>query len=117
RTVLLMSLIRTFDCYRDVPLTFKMWGSMITEGNFRILWDGSLLGLGLNTADYVILFLGLILLTSVSLKQRRGSVREWVSKKPYWVKFAFWYGLFLAVIIFGAYGIGYDASQFIYNQF
>jgi len=28
-----------------------------------------------------------------------------------------WYGLFLVVLLFGAYGVGYDASQFIYNQF
>jgi hypothetical protein len=25
--------------------------------------------------------------------------------------------LFLATMVFGAYGMGYDASQFIYNQF
>ena len=117
RTILIMSLIRTFDCYRDVPLTFKMWGSMVAEGNWRILWDGSLLGLGLGVADYVILLLGLLLLVGVSLKQRSGAVRTDIARKPYWVKFAVWYGLFLIVLIFGAYGIGYDVSQFIYNQF
>ena len=30
---------------------------------------------------------------------------------------ALWFGLFLLVILWGTYGIGYDASQFIYNQF
>ena len=25
--------------------------------------------------------------------------------------------LFVLILLFGAYGIGYDASQFIYNQF
>jgi hypothetical protein len=58
-----------------------------------------------------------LLLTGVSLVQRSGPVRERLSQKPYWIKFAIWYGLFLVVIIFGAYGIGYDATQFIYNQF
>jgi len=33
------------------------------------------------------------------------------------VRVAVWYGLFLLVLLFGAYGVGYDASQFIYNQF
>ncbi|MBD5551423.1 MAG: MBOAT family protein [Lachnospiraceae bacterium] len=117
RTILLMSCLRSFDCYRDVPLTFRMFGSMITGGNWHVLWDGSLLGLGLGAVDYAILAVGLLLLISVSLIQRSGSVREKIAAKPYPVRFAVWYGLFLIVLLMGAYGIGYDASQFIYNQF
>lgn len=117
RTILLMSCLRSFDCYRDVPLTFRMFGTMFTGGNWHVLWDGSLLGLGLSVTDYVILAAGLILLVSVSLLQRGGSVRERIAAKPYPVRFAVWYGLFLLVLLMGAYGIGYDASQFIYNQF
>ena len=40
-----------------------------------------------------------------------------IAEKPYPVRFVIWYGLFLAVLLLGAYGAGYDASQFIYNQF
>lgn len=117
RTILLMSCLRSFDCYRDVPLTFRMFGSMFTGGNWHILWDGSLLGLGLDITDYVILAAGCVLLILVSLIQRTGSVREKIAAKPYPVRFILWYGLFLIVLLMGAYGIGYDASQFIYNQF
>lgn len=117
RTVLLMSSLRMFDCYRDVPLTFRMFGSMFTTGNWSILWNGKLLTLGLTLTDYAILLLGLLLVLSVSLIQRRGSVREQIRKRPVAVRTALWYGLFLAVLLFGAYGVGYDASQFIYNQF
>ena len=117
RTVLLMSCLRTFDCYRDVPLTFRMFGTLFTEGNWHILWDGSLLGLGLSVVDYGVLLAGLALLVTVSLLQRSGSVRDRIAAKPYPVRFLVWYGLFLAVLLAGAYGIGYDASQFIYNQF
>ena len=28
-----------------------------------------------------------------------------------------WIALLLAVVVFGAYGVGFDANQFIYNQF
>lgn len=117
RTLLLMSCLRSFDCYRDVPLTFRMFGSMFTDGNWHILWDGSLLGVGLSALDYGILAAGMVLLVSVSLIQRRGSVRERIAAKPYPVRFAVWFGLFLTVLLMGAYGVGYDASQFIYNQF
>lgn len=117
RTVLLMSCLRTFDCYRDVPLTFKMFGTMFTARNWNILWNGSLMQLGLTGLDYGILLLGLVLLLTVSLVQRSGSVRVKIAAKPYVLRFAIWYGLFLVVLLAGAYGVGYDASQFIYNQF
>jgi len=117
RTVLLMSCLRLFDCYRDVPLTFRMFGSMFSAGNWNILWDGSLLNIGLTVTDYFILLCGLLLLIAVSLLQRTGSVREKIASLPYWGKFILWYGLFLVVLLMGAYGIGYDSSQFIYNQF
>ena len=117
RTILLMSCLRTFDCYRNVPLTFKMFGTMFTENNWNILFNGSLLQLGLNVVDYIILILGVCLLIIVSLVQRKYKVRDKIAMKPYPVRFAIWYGLFLIVLLAGAYGVGYDASQFIYNQF
>lgn len=117
RTVLLMSALRSFDCYRDVPLTFKMFGTIFTEGNFRILFDGSLLGLGIGIPDYIILAVGLVLLVLVSLMGRSGDVREKLDKWAFPLRFIVIYGLFLAVLLMGAYGAGYDASQFIYNQF
>lgn len=117
RTVLLMSCLRLFDCYRDVPLTFRMFGSMFSEGNWSVLWNGALLDIGLSAVDYGILLCGLVILIAVSLLQRTGSVREKIGRLPYWGKFALWYGLFLAVLLMGAYGVGYDSSQFIYNQF
>lgn len=117
RTVLLMSCLRTFDCYRDVPLTFKMFGTMFTEGNYGVLFDGSLLNIGLGIKDFVILFIGVLILFTVSMLQRKKSVREQIYLIPYPLKVCVWLFLFLAVLIFGIYGIGYDATQFIYNQF
>ena len=117
RTVLLMSMIRTFDCYRDVPLTFKMVGTMFTTWNYDILWNGALMELGLSAADYLVVIIGALLLLCVSLVQRSGSVREKIAAKPYPIRFVIWFGLAILVILWGTYGIGYDASQFIYNQF
>jgi len=117
RTVLLMSCLRLFDCYRDVPLTLKMFGSIFSDWDWMVLYDGSLLAIGLDGIDYVILIVGTLMLAVVSLCQKSGSVRQKIAGKPYWIKFTIWYGLFLIVLLMGAYGIGYDASQFIYNQF
>lgn len=118
RTILLMSMIRMFDCYRDVPLTFKMVGSMFTKVNLSAFTDGSLLEIGLSGADYIVLVVGLIIVLGVSMiKVRVGSVRDVLAQKPA-ICFYGLMGLLVVVItVFGAYGIGYDASQFIYNQF
>ena len=118
RTILLMSALRLFDCYRDVPLTFKMFGTMFTTWNWGSLGNGTLLHLGVARADYVILALGTILMFVVSMIGRSGSVRDKLAKKvPLAGRWAIFSALLLIVIVFGAYGLGYDASQFIYNQF
>ena len=118
RTILLMSCIRMFDCYRDVPLTFKMVGSMFTDFNWHVLVDGSLLNLGLTMADYGVLIVGFIIVLTVSLvKVKVGSVREALYEKPAILYFGIMALLFVGILVFGAYGVGYDSSQFIYNQF
>lgn len=117
RTVLLMSALRTFDCYRDVPLTFRMFGTMLTDWNWGELSPGAFLNLGLQVWDYAVLAVSLLLLVAVSLAQRSGSVRAKIASRPFPLRFVIWFGLFLLVLLWGSYGIGYDAAQFIYNQF
>lgn len=117
RTFILVCCLNLFDCYASVTDTIRMVGSIVTVGNWNVLWDGSLLAIGLSTEDYGILTVGAALMLIVSLEQRSGSVREKVAVRSYPIKFLVWYGLFIAVLLMGVYGIGYDASQFIYNRF
>jgi D-alanyl-lipoteichoic acid acyltransferase DltB (MBOAT superfamily) len=117
RTVLIMSSLRMFDCYRDVPLTFKMFGSIFTKSSLSQLNADAFIGMGLEAHDYAVVFIGMLVLVAVSFVQRSGSVREKIAAQAAPVRFIAWYGLFMATLIFGAYGIGYSASQFIYNQF
>ena len=117
RTFWLMSALRSLDCYRDVPLTFSMVGTIFTRFSLTPLWDGSLLELGLGVGDWIVAGLGCLLMLGVSLRQRRGSVREQLERAPEAARYAVAFGLTFAVLVFGAYGVGYDASQFIYNQF
>ncbi len=117
RTFLLVCVLNLFDCYEHLSDTFKMILSMLTADNWNILWNGELMSIGLTAIDYVILVLGAFVLLLVSLRQRNGSVRDAISQRAYPLRFCIWYGLFLVVLLMGAYGIGYDANQFIYNQF
>ena len=117
RTFLLVCVLNLFDCYPTLTQTFGAFASVFTAGNWNVLWDGSLLNIGLSALDYGILAVGTAVMLGVSLVQRSGGVREKIAEKPYPLRFALWYGLFLAALLAGAYGVGYDASQFIYNQF
>ena len=117
RTFGLVCVLNYFDCFSSLGTILGLFASLFTASNWSILWDGSLLELGLTGLDYGILAVGAAVLLGVSLVQRSGSVRGKVGALPYPARFVVWYGLFLVVLLMGAYGIGYDASQFIYNQF
>ena len=116
RTFVLMSAIRILDCYRDVPLTFRQVGTIFTNFNAGEIWGG-LTGLGMTAADWIVVAVGALLMLTVSLVQRKGSVRVQLDRRPAAVQLVLFVLLFYVIVIFGAYGIGYDANQFIYNQF
>lgn len=118
RTFLLMGLIRSLDCYRNVPVTFYKWLTMFTVPNLGELFSGGLEKIGLFGADLVIIIVALAFVCVVNaLSIRSGdALRERIADKP-WISYSAFALVFVAVLLFGAYGIGYDASQFIYNQF
>ena len=115
RTFLLMGLIRSLDCYRDVGMTFRMWGSMLTVFNWGTLWK-NIADLGLTGADWGILALAVAVMCIVSALSAKKSVRERLYDRPVlsWVLCG---ALLLTVVLVGIYGVGYDATQFIYDQF
>ncbi len=118
RTFLFVSLLCMFDYYDSVSTVVRSFVSMFTSFRLSVFWDGSLLAIGLSAVDYWILLVSLILVFIISRIQEKGqSVRSLIAARALPVRVIAWYGLFLIVILFGAYGIGYDATQFIYNQF
>ena len=117
RTFLLVCCLNLFDCYSSIAETAGAFASMFTAGNWAVLFNGALLGLGLTGTDYIILAAGIAVMFIVGLLQKQGSIRDRIKRFAYPARFAIWFALFLAVLLIGAYGIGYDASQFIYNQF
>lgn len=117
RTFLLMGCLRLFDNYRDVKTAFRAFLHMFTQFDLVALNAEEFLYLDLTGVDYGIVAAGVLLMFAVSMVQRGGSVRKWIAGKPYPVRYAVFVLLFFSVILFGMYGIGYDSSRFIYNQF
>ena len=73
--------------------------------------------LGINVADYVVIGIGVIVIFLTSMASRKIDTRDRILGK----REVLWYPLlallFIIILIFGVYGIGYDSSQFIYNRF
>lgn len=117
RTSFVISFIMSLLSFSDAKTAFTLWGSIFTGVGYKEVFTGGLLELGLQFHDYIILLVGFIMLFVVSLLQRTGSVREKLLKIPYILRFIIFLSLLVSIILFGIYGIGYDASQFIYNRF
>ncbi len=113
----IMCSIRIFDIYWDVGTAFRMYGSIFTRFDPRVFVNGSLLQLGLGVPDYIVLALSVVLLTVVSLLQRSGSVRDRIAKRSFALRYAVYSSMIIGILVLGAYGIGFDSAQFIYNQF
>lgn len=116
RTFWLMGTIRVLDCYRNVSLTFKMLGSVFVVPNWHVIFDGSILNLGLKSIDYILTGVGCIVMIAVSVIGEKKDIRKHLSQHIFQACVAIGV-LFVSVVVFGAYGVGYDANQFIYNQF
>ena len=73
---------------------------------------------GFTLADLVILGIGVAIIFVVSLYQEKGyKIREKISKQNLPFRWILCYGIIFAIVIFGIYGPGYVASNFIYGQF
>ncbi|MBO5128962.1 MAG: MBOAT family protein [Oscillospiraceae bacterium] len=117
RMFMLMNLIRACDLFPNVGDYFRRLGSIVTTFNFHILWDGTLMNIGLTALDYAIIFGGCLTWFVMDLLQEKGPIRERLYAKPAALRYSLIFILLVVVLLMGSYGIGYDASNFIYNQF
>ena len=118
RTFILVCFLNLFDCYASVGDTLSAIASAFCPANLPLLFSGEFEWFGLYASDFVVVGLAVALMCFISTKKERGEhIRETIDELSFPVRATIWSLLFLAVLIFGAYGIGYDSAQFIYNRF
>ena len=92
--------------------------SMLTKFNMHIWFDRTLFTLGVDRQDFWVGIAAIMLLWFISLKQEKGvKIRESIASCPLPIRWLIYYGAFFAVLIFGIYGPGYNASDFVYMKF
>lgn len=83
-----------------------------------VFTDGTLLRLGLDQADLVVLAVAMLVLFAVSIaKYKKMEIRKWLFSQALWFRYLVYLTAVFVILIFGIYGSQYDASQFIYFQF
>ena len=119
RTFWLMNFIRSFDIYEGVLATLGLMGSVFTGFGLSAFLENGLAPLGLPAADYFAAGTGLLVVFFASYLSRDGAdFRDRLADPFPWQLRHLFFGLvFFMTLVLGAYGFGYDARQFIYNQF
>lgn len=93
-----------------------MWKNAF-DYNPWVFVDGSLYKLGLDALDFWVMIFASFVLMFVSHTQQRGSVRAIVAKQNLVFRWFLYLALFVAVLLFGMYGEGYNPADFIYGGF
>ncbi len=117
RTFIIIGSIRMLDLYRDVPFIFsgffsifydvRSWSDILTFGTER---------LGMGGLDFFVICASIVLIYTVSKVLQNKPFCEKIISSPACICACISI-LFSATALLGVYGVGFDSSRFIYNQF
>lgn len=97
---------------KDLSTAFSMFASIFKGG------ETSLLSLGLNSKDFIVLFVMIVLFVIYSVfKEKDIDLLEKIRSVPMVLRWLIYVTALLALVILGIYGDGYNVGTFIYGQF
>lgn len=117
-TFVLIDLTWIFFRANTVSDAFYILGSLFRGWDLKALIDGSLLRMGLDMTEWIVLGLGVIVLIAVGVMRERGMhLRALLSRQQVWFRWLVYLTAVFSVLLLGVYGPGFEASAFIYFQF
>lgn len=103
---------------KDLISAFNIFKSIFNMDNINMIFTRKLFNIGIHTKDFLIIGIGVIILLFVGIMQEKGiKIREKISRKNIIIRWILYYTILLIIAIFGIYGPGYAATDFIYGQF
>ncbi len=91
--------------------------SMFLVWNPWIFFNDSLLQLGLGWKDWTVLVLSIFLLARVSTLQNKKGIRDWILSQHIVARWTIYIGAIAVILVYGTYGYGFNAQDFIYGGF
>lgn len=114
RTFMLFVIGRIITIPGNLKHSCMILKNIVLHFDAHHLVDHSLFDFGLNAPNFWLIIFMLILLWCVSMLQEKGSLRERVAGYNIVVRWIILYAVIVALLIFGIYGPGYEASSFMY---
>lgn len=103
---------------KDMEQAIEVLKSIFTANNIWILFDGTIFKCGLDQKNFYLMIFAIALLLFADIcKSKLIVINEVIAKEDVWVR---WLVLVVAVcgiLVYGIWGIGYNAANFIYFQF
>ena len=119
RTFIIVSMGRLISRAAHVSDSLKMFGLIFDRPFDLSLFNSEVLtSAGINMREWILcLVMVIIVLYMDHLKEKGIMIRESVSKKNIAVRWVLYLLLIMMILIFGKYGPGYEASNFIYGNY
>lgn len=117
RTFILCCIGRIFFRAQGFMVSLSLIKQMITNTSLSALAGCDLASFGLDWSHIAVAVFSMIVLLVVDILQEKMPLRETLGQKNIFLRWVLIFGCLFAVLLFGIYGPGYDASNFIYEQF
>ena len=119
RTFFLLSLGRIITKAYRLMAAVEMFRLMLKQWwDLSFIFDGSLIDLGLDNANWILVFISMLVLLTVDFLHEKGvPLRETIARQHVIFRWMIYITAILCVAVLGIYGPEYDAASFIYGQF
>ncbi len=118
RTVGLFAIGSSLTFNGSISGCVTLWKQIFSELRPWVFFDRSLFSYGLEQQEFwMVLLCVAVLMVAETLKEQGVHIREAIAAKPLVLRWCAYYALIFAILIFGFYGPGYNAADFVYAGF
>ncbi len=120
RTFFLLCISRIIVKAPSIGVALQMMKAVVTDFDWAFITgaNGEIFKLGINEKELTLILICILVLFVVGVLQERGvQLRETIAQQNIVFRWTLYLLLIFAILIFGVYGPGYDASVFIYGRF
>ena len=101
----------------SLSIGLQMIRRIVTDFSLSTLLAGGMYDMGLVREEWTILLASLGVLCFVSWQQEKRSLRAWFNHQMFLVRWIIYLAAICVIWIFGTYGFGFNAQDFIYGGF